>query len=282
MTTYRVKNWSAVYENDRSRQRDKCSWCAVPNKQDGLGYARIMAEPDGPAIYGCFVAMILIVSKQPKGRDGYLTVTGLPSDSPLTPADVTAVTRMPIDLVKRTLAVCSSQAVGWLDVVRECESGVTALPSDSPPTHRALPSDSPLREGIEEKEEKGMQGGGQQENHRKPEAANGGSRPRAPFDPLSVQIPERLDTERFRAAWADWCKFRGEIRKRLTETQVAQQLKMLEGLGPHAAVESIESSIAKGYQGLFAPKPHTGRNGRPVVTATAPAGQIPGFRLGDY
>ena len=29
----------------------------------------------------------------------------------------------------------------------------------------------------------------------------------------------------------------------------------------------------------FAP---AGRNGRPIVTATAPAGQIPGFRLGDY
>lgn len=63
-----------------------------------------------------------------------------------------------------------------------------------------------------------------------------------------------LDTERFRAAWADWCRYRAEARKKLTPSTMKIQLAKLTRMGEAAAVASIEQSIEQGWAGLFAPK----------------------------
>lgn len=158
MITYRIKNWRTIFENDRSRERDKCSWCAVPNKQDGLGYSRLIGMPNGPAMYGCFIAMAMIVSKQGKHRDGYLTAKGHPTDSPLTADDIALVARMPVELVQKTLDAVSSEAVDWMEksgnTEQNSESGADSrstpvqLPFNSRPTH-------PSGKGREGKERKG-------------------------------------------------------------------------------------------------------------------------------
>ncbi len=64
-------------------------------------------------------------------------------------------------------------------------------------------------------------------------------------------FPPSLDTQAFREAWTRWMDYRREIRKPLTPTTVAAQLKKLAVLGPDAAVASIDQSIGNGWRGLF-------------------------------
>jgi len=73
---YQIKDWDGKFENHKSRTTQRCGFCCVPNKQDGLGYGMIIQDDDGPAIYGAFVAILLMCSKQPSPRKGYLTDTG--------------------------------------------------------------------------------------------------------------------------------------------------------------------------------------------------------------
>ncbi|MDE9427742.1 helix-turn-helix domain-containing protein [Xenorhabdus bovienii] len=72
------------------------------------------------------------------------------------------------------------------------------------------------------------------------------------FDPLTAK-PENVSAE----TWADWVKFRQEIRKPLTETSCRQQAKQLAGCtNPD---EVICTSIANSWQGLFPDKPRSVR-----------------------
>ena len=75
MPLYQIKDWDAHFENDRSRNRIQCSFVCVPNKQHGMGFCRIMAEPDGAAIYGIWHCIVGACSQQRK-RYGWLTSDG--------------------------------------------------------------------------------------------------------------------------------------------------------------------------------------------------------------
>jgi hypothetical protein len=72
-------------------------------------------------------------------------------------------------------------------------------------------------------------------------------------------FPPELDTEKFRAAWAEWQRYRREIKRRLTPMTVKKQLAQLADWGPDQAIIAIETSIAKGWQGLFEPKSNGNR-----------------------
>lgn len=114
MNLYRIKDWDANFENHKSRSTNRCGFCCVPNKQDGLGYSMIMQEEDGPAIYGAFVAVLLMASKQPSPRQGYLTDTGGADGYPLGIREVSLKTKVPEAVVERMLEVISSPRVGWI------------------------------------------------------------------------------------------------------------------------------------------------------------------------
>ena len=120
---YQVKEWDTHYENDRSRERDRCAWCSVRNKQDGLGYSRLLAAENGPAIYGCFVAIVLMASKQSRPRDGWLTENGKKNGEPLDAEAISLQTKFPIDIVQQTLKLCSDKKIGWIEAMK--------LPADS-------------------------------------------------------------------------------------------------------------------------------------------------------
>lgn len=145
---YQIVAWDETYENDRSRQRDKCSWCAVPNKQDGLGYRRLIASKNGEAMYAAFLACSLICSKQPRPRQGYLTDNGRPDGVPLTPEDLSLKSGIKISTIESMLELTTLASIGW---IRVCQSAVSRALLHSPP------SDT-VRKGREGKEEKGKEG----------------------------------------------------------------------------------------------------------------------------
>lgn len=67
-------------------------------------------------------------------------------------------------------------------------------------------------------------------------------------------IPDELDTPEFRKVWDEWKAYRKEIKNRLSPTMRRRQLKELAEWGLETAIKSMETSMTKGWHGLFTPK----------------------------
>lgn len=130
MIIYRIKDWNEHFENNKSREREKCSFCCVPNKQDGLGYGSLLAMENGEALYGAFVAVVLIASKQKKsngkGRSGWLTDTGLPDGCPLSARQMSVKCRFSAVTIQKMLDAVSSNEIGWIERIDKSASQVPA------------------------------------------------------------------------------------------------------------------------------------------------------------
>lgn len=81
------------------------------------------------------------------------------------------------------------------------------------------------------------------------------------FDPLSIPVPESLNTEQFQDVWESWCEHRREIKKPLTPTSVKQQLKTLEGWGLARAITALQYTVSQGWQGIREPDTKQYHNG---------------------
>lgn len=152
---YQINDWVSIYENSKSKTIKTPSWCPVPNKQDGLGYGLIMQEDDGTAIYGAFVSVVLMCSKQSVTRRGYLSDTGMPDGRPLSPKELSVKTKVPHATIERMLDVTSSESIGWI-------SNVTTV---SPRCH----NERPELNRTEQKEQKEQHAQGVPEKTRLPE-----------------------------------------------------------------------------------------------------------------
>lgn len=146
MKAYQIKDWQKHFENDRSRDRDKCGFVCVPNKQHGMGFSYIMFEKDGAAIYGIWQLIVGACSQQRKPRNGWLTSDGTASGDVWTVDDLAMKFRRPAIEIARAIEVLSSVKVGWL----------VQLPTDSPLTPRQVTPDSPLggdgTQGVDNKD----------------------------------------------------------------------------------------------------------------------------------
>lgn len=149
---YRIKDWQVHFENNKSRERDLCSWCPMPNKQDGLGYGRLVAMKDGAALYGAFVAVVLVASKQRKPRDGHLTDTGRADGCPLTAEDLAIMSKLPSAVIQRMLDATSCASIGWVEVYDTGHTSASEVPAKCPP---GVLLKKEGKEGNEGKEENG-------------------------------------------------------------------------------------------------------------------------------
>lgn len=76
-----------------------------------------------------------------------------------------------------------------------------------------------------------------------------------PAEVQGVTLPAELETEAFRAAWADWLAYRRECKvSKYKPRAMAAQLATLAEWGHDVAVESIRQSIRQQWRGLFEPK----------------------------
>ena len=79
-------------------------------------------------------------------------------------------------------------------------------------------------------------------------------KPLTPYDPKTTKLPNALATDAFRAAWAEWCDYRREDKKKpLTPRMVKMQLKEMAEMGAPRAIEAIEYTIGRDWQGLRQP-----------------------------
>lgn len=138
MKVYRVKDWDQNFENNKSRERNECSFVCVPNKQDGMGFARVMAQPDGAAIYGIWNLILGACSQQRRPRQGWLTHDGHPTGSAWTPDDLALKFRRPEVEIVRAIEVLASEKVGWLETYEVIDNqaillGAREVPGKCPP-----------------------------------------------------------------------------------------------------------------------------------------------------
>ena len=84
-------------------------------------------------------------------------------------------------------------------------------------------------------------------------AAGAANKSRKKKKPEDEAIPENLDTDEFRDAWADWLADRRERGKPLTARAARMHLNELSTLeNTNAAIECIELAINRGWQGIKA------------------------------
>lgn len=114
MTLYQIEDWDVNFENAGSRGVERCSWCPVPNKQDGLGYTLLTQGRNGAARYGAFVAILMVASKQKKPREGWLTDNGRSSGRPLSAYQLSLKTKLPERIIEETLLRVSQSDIGWI------------------------------------------------------------------------------------------------------------------------------------------------------------------------
>ncbi len=166
---YQVKDWNEHYENNKSRERNTCSYACVPNKQHGLGFARIMMEIDGAAIYGIFQCIIGACSQQKKPRNGWLTEDGHQTGTPWAPIDLAVKFRRPEAEIKRALDILTSPRIGWMigtptqsEVLESTMVAISAqqVPASCPPSVDEVPL---RKEGR--KERKNTMSGSKQPDH---------------------------------------------------------------------------------------------------------------------
>lgn len=69
------------------------------------------------------------------------------------------------------------------------------------------------------------------------------------FSSTNVELP--FQGEAFASVWDSWVEHRKEIKKKLTETSVKQQLKQLSRWGERRSIAAIEYTIGKGWQGIM-------------------------------
>lgn len=146
--TYQVVDWDKWYENSKSRERKACSFVCLPNKQHGLGFARIMSEPDGMEIYGIWVCILCACSQQAAPRAGFLTLDGHRAGTAWAPEDLALKFHRAgfADKIARALEVLSSEKVGWLRIVQSAR----LVPAKCPPATRDVPDQCPVS-ALEEK-----------------------------------------------------------------------------------------------------------------------------------
>ncbi len=129
MERYRIRDWDKHFENSRSREIKNLTWIAIPNKQ-GSGYRRLIAQPNGPAMYGTWCAIVAFASRcDPRGS---LVHT---DGSPYTIEDISAVTGIDPQLIHNTILFVSNT----LDWIEGEGAGIPQASAGFPPQGAGFP-----------------------------------------------------------------------------------------------------------------------------------------------
>ena len=100
-----IKNYSKIYENNRTRDLKTVKWIPLPCKLDGDGYCSIMDLEDGPAVFGAWIACLEVVART-KGI--FIRSNGEPHSAD----SLSRITRIDSLIISRMIMVCKE--IGWL------------------------------------------------------------------------------------------------------------------------------------------------------------------------
>lgn len=85
--------------------------------------------------------------------------------------------------------------------------------------------------------------------------------------PIQSPIPKALESAKFATVWQEFRDYRAyEKRKRMSPEAESRMLKRLAEVGPVAAIQALQDSMANEYQGVF-PEKVNGRRGQQPDTS---------------
>lgn len=142
-TLLQVCNWEQFFEGAKSKTYNNKTTCSMPTKH-GLGYRRLVRKKNGPAMFGAWCALIQVLSRHPKPREGYLTDTGGISGSPYTDTDLEMLTDIPANVFSELFEVTLSEQVGWLRIPDGYQTDTAVSPQYPLNSDLDLDSDSDL------------------------------------------------------------------------------------------------------------------------------------------
>jgi hypothetical protein len=114
---YRVSDWDQNFENAKSRSYNRCQYTCIPNKQGGAGWSYVMGQADGSAVYGNFHNLLLLLSRQSKPREGWLTANGKKDGRRFAAQELAHIFRRQVEEIHRMLMVCSKPEAGFIELV---------------------------------------------------------------------------------------------------------------------------------------------------------------------
>jgi hypothetical protein len=126
---YKIRDWAAIFENNRSRTVKDLAWVPIPNRHDGENYSLIMAQKNASEIFAAWVLMLQVASRcHPRGslvRD---------NQKPHTPLTLSTKTRAPEKWFEIALNFLEKET-DWLEIEIDCQSydsqvSVSAHPTD--------------------------------------------------------------------------------------------------------------------------------------------------------
>lgn len=257
---YIVRDWGDHFEIAESLARKSLRWLATPTKHDGIGYRRMMAQRDGPALFGAWNAIIQTAAKAgKKGVRGRLERDGNPLDA----ESIALMTSFPVHVIERALTFFSDPKQGWLDKLPvgtgdTLPGSATAVTS---PTVRApdAPPPPPTPTGPQNPDQSARHpdvilaapATGQTEQDRQtPQHARGeggGWFALMVENEASRTLGPTLNTAAFRDAWRRWVRHlfgrKGNGRRPSLET-LESHIAQLEPMGATAAITAIDHAIA--------------------------------------
>lgn len=145
MKVLRIRKWGEQYETAETRKLKHLGWIALPNKQDGDGYADLLEDQEGPGRFACWIGILQLASKcAVRGTLVREVGSGLvPHDA----ATIARVTRMPRSLMDS--AIPKLLEIGWLEWHELAEQPESpGAPAEDPGTPGANPGE-PVQKGRE-------------------------------------------------------------------------------------------------------------------------------------
>lgn len=115
MAYYRIKDWSEHFEDHNTRKLKDLRFVLLPNKHDGLGYRRIAALPDGPAVFAAWTLILQVASKGTMAERGSLVRGGETLDAD----DLAVMTGFDASIFRRAFEVLVHPKIGWLELAEE-------------------------------------------------------------------------------------------------------------------------------------------------------------------
>jgi uncharacterized phage protein (TIGR02220 family) len=112
MTTYRIANWEDLFETCETKKLAWLKWVPVPNKHDGLGFRKMVAQRERCELFTAWNLILQVASKSKRGERGSLTRQG----KSLSAEDLATMTGFPVAIFEKALEFFSSPEIGWLTV----------------------------------------------------------------------------------------------------------------------------------------------------------------------
>ena len=144
-------DWNKHFETAETRKLKYLRWVPVPNNQSDPGYLSLVARENGAAMLGAWIAILQLASRSKQEFRGML-VEG--NGNPYSIETIALVVRMPVDLVRQTVVLLTTE-IPWLEWV--CDPSDDAVCDPSLPTSGEPP-------GVPGESQRGMEWKGTERN----------------------------------------------------------------------------------------------------------------------